>query len=177
MAAADRGRPAGGWLHGASAVVHDPAIIPDVRSGPSGDVPSIEVRCSRLLLVLIVVVVSACGGGNEPDSVRTDEPDEPELVACGPSGPSFPRAALDTLPEAPEPDASMAEAMQSFLGSDEGQFWPQDGWRVLSAGPAEALLFVRADAGVKQDYSAYRQTNRDKLKRYLTDYVMKNGGN
>jgi len=39
------------------------------------------------------------------------------------------------------------------------------------------ILFVRADAGIKQDYPAYRQNNRDKLKRYLTDYVMKNGGN
>ncbi len=39
------------------------------------------------------------------------------------------------------------------------------------------VLFVRADAGIKQDYPAYRQNNRDKLKRYLTDYVMKSGGN
>jgi tetratricopeptide (TPR) repeat protein len=39
------------------------------------------------------------------------------------------------------------------------------------------VLFVRADAGVKQDYPAYRESNRDKLKRYLADYVMKNGGN
>ncbi len=39
------------------------------------------------------------------------------------------------------------------------------------------VLFVRADAGIKQDYPAYRQTNRDKLKLYLTNYVMKNGGN
>ncbi|MGI8640755.1 MAG: tetratricopeptide repeat protein [Pyrinomonadaceae bacterium] len=39
------------------------------------------------------------------------------------------------------------------------------------------ILFVRADAGIKQDYPAYRQNNRDKLKRYLLEYVMKNGGN
>ena len=39
------------------------------------------------------------------------------------------------------------------------------------------VLFVRADAGIKQDYPTYRQNNRDKLKRYLTEYVMKNGGN
>lgn len=38
------------------------------------------------------------------------------------------------------------------------------------------VLFVRADAGIKQDYAAYRQNNRDQLKRYLTEYVMKNGG-
>ena len=40
----------------------------------------------------------------------------------------------------------------------------------------EAEGFVRADAGIKQDYAAYRQNNRDQLKRYLTEYVMKNGG-
>ena len=39
------------------------------------------------------------------------------------------------------------------------------------------VLFARADAGIRQDYPAYRDKNRDKLKRYLTDYVMKNGGN
>jgi len=39
------------------------------------------------------------------------------------------------------------------------------------------VFFVRADAGIKQDYPSFRQNNRDKLKRYLTDYVMKNGGN
>jgi len=38
------------------------------------------------------------------------------------------------------------------------------------------ILFARSDAGIKQDYAAYRQSNRDKLKRYLTEYVMKNGG-
>ena len=39
------------------------------------------------------------------------------------------------------------------------------------------VLFARASPGIKQDYPAYRANNRDKLKRYLTDYVMKNGGN
>ena len=39
------------------------------------------------------------------------------------------------------------------------------------------VLFVRADTGMKQDYPAYRQNNRDKLNLYLTQYVMKNGGN
>jgi tetratricopeptide (TPR) repeat protein len=39
------------------------------------------------------------------------------------------------------------------------------------------VLFARATPGIKQDYPAYRANNRDKLKRYLTDYVMKNGGN
>lgn len=39
------------------------------------------------------------------------------------------------------------------------------------------VLFARSDAGIRRDYAAYRQNNRDKLKRYLTEYVIKNGGN
>ncbi len=39
------------------------------------------------------------------------------------------------------------------------------------------ILTARADAGIKRDYADYRQNNRDKLKRYLSEYVMKNGGN
>ena len=39
------------------------------------------------------------------------------------------------------------------------------------------ILFARSDDGIKQDYAAYRQNNREKLKRYLAEYVIKNGGN
>lgn len=50
--------------------------------------------------------------------------------------------------------------------------------KLSDAGLLESfILFARADAGIKQDYPAYRQTNRDKLKRYLAEIVMKNGGN
>ena len=33
------------------------------------------------------------------------------------------------------------------------------------------ILFARADQGIAQDYVAYRKANRDKLRRYLMDYV------
>lgn len=39
------------------------------------------------------------------------------------------------------------------------------------------ILIARSDAGIQRDYAAYRQNNRDKLKRYLAEYVVKNGGN
>jgi hypothetical protein len=39
------------------------------------------------------------------------------------------------------------------------------------------ILIARADTGIRQDYPAYRQNNREKLKRYLSEYVLKNGGN
>jgi tetratricopeptide (TPR) repeat protein len=33
------------------------------------------------------------------------------------------------------------------------------------------VLFARADDGIAQDYAAYRKANRDKLRRYLIEYV------
>ncbi|HLM57285.1 MAG TPA: hypothetical protein VK422_14320 [Pyrinomonadaceae bacterium] len=40
------------------------------------------------------------------------------------------------------------------------------------AGLLEAyVLFARADEGISHDYEEYRKTNRDKLRRYLTEYV------
>lgn len=33
------------------------------------------------------------------------------------------------------------------------------------------ILFARADDGIAQDYADYRKTNRDKLRRYLMEYV------
>lgn len=50
--------------------------------------------------------------------------------------------------------------------------------RLNDDGLVEAyVLLARSDAGIRRDYAAYRQANRDKLKRYLTEYVIKNGGN
>jgi len=41
-----------------------------------------------------------------------------------------------------------------------------------SAGLLEAyVLFARTDEGIAQDYVEYRKTNRDKLRRYLLEYV------
>ncbi len=39
------------------------------------------------------------------------------------------------------------------------------------------ILFARADRGIAQDFSEYRKANRDKLRRYLLEYVIKGGGN
>lgn len=38
------------------------------------------------------------------------------------------------------------------------------------------ILFARADHGIAQDFSAYRKANRDKLHRYLLEYVVTDGG-
>jgi CHAD domain-containing protein len=44
--------------------------------------------------------------------------------------------------------------------------------KLNDAGLLEAyVLFARADEGVSKDYEAYRKANRDKLRRYLSEYV------
>jgi hypothetical protein len=40
----------------------------------------------------------------------------------------------------------MADGMQPFLGSEEGAFWPQDGWRVVSSVDGVAVLVAEADS-------------------------------
>jgi hypothetical protein len=39
------------------------------------------------------------------------------------------------------------------------------------------ILLAHVDRGIAQDYPVYLKTNRDKLRRYVTDYVAKGGGN
>jgi len=34
------------------------------------------------------------------------------------------------------------------------------------------ILLARADQGIARDYAAYRQANRDKLRRYFKEYVV-----
>ncbi len=49
--------------------------------------------------------------------------------------------------------------------------------KLNDAGLLEAyILFARADQGVARDYPEYRKVNRDKLRRYLLDYVLTGGG-
>jgi len=49
--------------------------------------------------------------------------------------------------------------------------------RLEQEGLLEAwILLTRASEGMRSDYAVYRSANRDKIKRYLSDYVMKNGG-
>ena len=36
------------------------------------------------------------------------------------------------------------------------------------------VLFARPNEGIAQDYAAYRKANRDKLRRYLVEYVTAN---
>jgi hypothetical protein len=45
--------------------------------------------------------------------------------------------------------------------------------KLHQAGLIEAyVLFVRPDKGIAHDYASYRKTNRDKLVRYWTEFVV-----
>lgn len=49
--------------------------------------------------------------------------------------------------------------------------------KLNEAGLLEAyILLGRADKGIAQDYASYRKTNRDKLRRYMVEYVLTGGG-
>jgi hypothetical protein len=98
--------------------------------------------------VLVVVALASLGGcGSDDAGVATGpEPEGPDLVACGVGGPTFPRSALDTLHDAPPPDGDMVVGLRPFLESEEGVFWPQDGWRVVSSGDGVTVLLADADS-------------------------------
>jgi hypothetical protein len=65
----------------------------------------------------------------------------PDLIVTCPSGPSFPISALDDIADigADDPDGFLA-AIETFLNSEEGVFWPQESWQLLYQGPQEAIL-------------------------------------
>ncbi len=49
--------------------------------------------------------------------------------------------------------------------------------KLYDAGLLEAyILLARPDEGIVQDYPAYFKANRDKLRRYMVEYVVKGGG-
>lgn len=69
------------------------------------------------------------------------------LVSCG--GETFPFGALDAIAPVPADDpGSLLAAIEPFLASEEGQFWPQDGWHTLHEGSSEATLVARTPGGL-----------------------------
>lgn len=103
----------------------------------------------RALGCLMVAVGVASFGGCASDDVGVASgpaPETSELVACGTGGPTFPRSALDAVRDAPAADSDMVEGLRTFLESEEGPFWPQDGWRVLTTDDRQTTLFTEADS-------------------------------
>ena len=102
----------------------------------------------RVLAIVLVLVAASCGTDPEDTSAglepgQADVDSDGVRVGC-PNGPFFPSASLDTLPpliqDSSVPD--VAEAIAPFLESGEGDFWPQEGWRVLEAVEDERVQLV-----------------------------------
>ena len=98
--------------------------------------------------VLVVVALASLGGcgSDDADLATGPAPESPDVVACGVGGPTFLRSALDTLHDAPPPDPDMVEGLQTFLESEEGVLWPQEGWRVVSSEDSVTILVTDADS-------------------------------
>lgn len=70
------------------------------------------------------------------------------MVGCW-SGPYFPFSALETIEPLETADpGGVAEAIAPFLGGEEGQAWPQDGWLILLESEDEVLVVNRGTHGI-----------------------------
>ena len=69
------------------------------------------------------------------------------IVDCA-SGPSFPMSALgDIRPLEGNDPGGVAEAIDTFLSNEEGQFWPQEDWLILHMSEDEMTLVNKVDSG------------------------------
>lgn len=69
------------------------------------------------------------------------------VVTCGYG--QFPISALADIRPLEEADpGGVAAAIESFLSSEEGQFWPQEGWQVLHSTDREVLLVVKEEGSL-----------------------------
>ena len=89
-------------------------------------------------------------GSSPPDTaVIVVEPGADQVVSC--SGRAFPLGALENLTplqDLPEVEAAIDE----FLSSGEGDFWPQDGWHVVDVSETALLaIILQSEAQVRQD--------------------------
>ena len=68
-------------------------------------------------------------------------PEEDQTLIGCPGGPWFPRSALnEQIDLAASGRDELVEAIAPFLQSEEGQFWPQEDWKILHASDDTVLL-------------------------------------
>ncbi|MDP2624290.1 MAG: hypothetical protein Q8Q29_10890 [Actinomycetota bacterium] len=97
---------------------------------------------------------------SSPDFVSTGEldvivpPDEngdypPDLMVTCPIGPAFPLGAIYEIEliDPDDPDGMLA-AIEPFLSSEEGPFWPQEGWQLLHQTSEQAILVTLSGGGL-----------------------------
>ncbi len=83
------------------------------------------------------VIVPPDAEGRYPDDL---------VVAC--DGTLFPIGALETIrPLAEAGDEGLATAIEPFLASGEGEFWPQEGWQLLHSDQENAQLVAKTGDG------------------------------
>lgn len=86
---------------------------------------------------------------NELSGLIKPSPKGDDQVVC--SGTQLPLLALQTL----EPMAARPEietAVNSFLQTGEGEFWPQDGWQIVTISGAEVfVILLQTEADARQD--------------------------
>jgi hypothetical protein len=81
----------------------------------------------------------------------------PDLIVTCPSGPSFPISALGAIADiSPDDPDGMLAAIEPFLDSGEGAFWPQEGWQLLYESQREAILVTSFEGNL-----AYMFLDRD----------------
>jgi hypothetical protein len=72
----------------------------------------------------------------------------PDLIVGCPNGPSFPFSVLAAIETIGEDDADgFLTAIEPFLQSEEGGFWPQEDWKVLDRDGERATLVAVTDEG------------------------------
>jgi len=124
-------------------------------------------RAMEVSILVVVLLTVACGTGLEPSvteppatassmtepTVASPEglhvivlPDAdgrmpPDVQLGCPGGPEFPASALDGIrPLAGSDLPEIEAAIEVFLENEEGQFWPQDDWKILHQTDDVALL-------------------------------------
>ena len=92
------------------------------------------------------------GSTEAPDPDATGEPDGVLRVGCA-TGPYFPVTALDAAPPLLADSAvpEVADAIAPFLESGEGDFWPQEGYRVLEIVPEDRVQLVHPGSAEHPD--------------------------
>lgn len=85
---------------------------------------------------------------------------EDTLIGCY-SGPNFPASALDEVPLLVESGLTEVEdAIRPFLEGGEGEFWPQEDWRVLHR-TDDRVLIVHSDGAAADPSVAFMEIERD----------------
>ena len=94
---------------------------------------------------------TATAAGATPTNPQASGSSE-ELVVC--AGTELPLSALQEL-EPLESRPEVEEAINGFLESGEGGFWPQDGWQMVTISDTEVYVIVlQTEEQVRQDAEA-----------------------